>query len=206
MTKEMHTLILNGHAFEVNDPDTVRKESQNLTPEQQAQARQNIQAASVGQIKEINQLLTTTTHLVNYIFPYEIKYNFDSETETATLLDFDWQDIVDAVREGRPIAMIDSSLKQDEFPIGNVYYLGVVDIEEGYIELFSYDSEYHTIATVKLNGTIEFEHIDTALDTTLSIAGRGADAKAVGEKLGDIETALDSIIAIQESLIGGATE
>lgn len=41
------------------------------------------------------------------------------------------------------------------------------------------------------------------LDTTLTQEGMAADAKAVGDKIGDIETALDGIIAIQNELIGG---
>lgn len=41
------------------------------------------------------------------------------------------------------------------------------------------------------------------IDTTLTQSGKAADAKAVGDKLGDIETALDSIIEIQNGLIGG---
>lgn len=45
-----------------------------------------------------------------------------------------------------------------------------------------------------------------ALDDTLTQSGKAADAKAVGDKLGDIETALDSIIEIQNDLIGGGTE
>ena len=40
-------------------------------------------------------------------------------------------------------------------------------------------------------------------DTTLTESGVPADAKAVGDKLGAIETALDGIIAIQNELIGG---
>lgn len=45
-----------------------------------------------------------------------------------------------------------------------------------------------------------------ALDDTLTQSGKAADAKAVGDKLGDIETALDSIIEIQNGIIGGGTE
>ena len=44
------------------------------------------------------------------------------------------------------------------------------------------------------------------LDTTLTQAGKAADAAAVGTALGDIEAALDSIIAIQEELIGSSSE
>ena len=42
-----------------------------------------------------------------------------------------------------------------------------------------------------------------SLDTTLTKQGYAADAKVVGDRLGDIETALDSILAIQNELIGG---
>jgi hypothetical protein len=41
------------------------------------------------------------------------------------------------------------------------------------------------------------------IDKTLSISGAAADAKAVGDQLGDIDSALDRIIEIQNSLIGG---
>jgi hypothetical protein len=45
--------------------------------------------------------------------------------------------------------------------------------------------------------------VAVATDTTLRKDGSPADAGAVGESLGDIESALDSIIALQNSLIGG---
>ena len=41
------------------------------------------------------------------------------------------------------------------------------------------------------------------LDETLTQAGMAADAKAVGDKIGNIETALDEIIELQNELIGG---
>jgi hypothetical protein len=41
------------------------------------------------------------------------------------------------------------------------------------------------------------------LDTTLSESGKAADAKAVGDAIGDVESALDRIVEIQNSLIGG---
>lgn len=44
-----------------------------------------------------------------------------------------------------------------------------------------------------------------ALDATLTKAGRAADAKAVGDRFGDIEVALDELHAYAESLKGGAS-
>lgn len=44
------------------------------------------------------------------------------------------------------------------------------------------------------------------VDKTLSIEGAAADAKAVGDALGDIDTALDNIIALQNSYIGYAVQ
>ena len=41
------------------------------------------------------------------------------------------------------------------------------------------------------------------LDTTLTQAGMAADAKAVGDRFGDVETALDAIIDIQNQILGG---
>ena len=47
---------------------------------------------------------------------------------------------------------------------------------------------------------------ELALDKTLSVEGQAADAKAVGDAIGNIESSLDAIIAIQDSLIGGEDE
>lgn len=41
------------------------------------------------------------------------------------------------------------------------------------------------------------------IDKTLSITGAAADAKVVGDQLGNIEAALDHIIQLQNALIGG---
>ena len=64
-----------------------------------------------------------------------------------------------------------------------------------------------TWSAQKLAAALEnLDPTGVALDTTLTQSGKAADAKAVGDKLGDIETALDSIIEIQNGLIGGGTE
>lgn len=57
------------------------------------------------------------------------------------------------------------------------------------------------LKTLTING--EKYIVVSETDPTLSVSGKAADAKAVGNAIGDIETALDSIIAIQNSLIGG---
>lgn len=42
-------------------------------------------------------------------------------------------------------------------------------------------------------------------DRTLTLSGWAADAKVVGDRLGDISEALDHILALQETLIGGGS-
>ena len=44
------------------------------------------------------------------------------------------------------------------------------------------------------------------LDTTLTQAGMAADAKAVGDRLGDIDAAFDELHAYAQALIGGVSE
>ena len=41
------------------------------------------------------------------------------------------------------------------------------------------------------------------IDASLTMIGYGADAYIVGQRLGDVETALDDILYIQSTLIGG---
>ena len=43
----------------------------------------------------------------------------------------------------------------------------------------------------------------TEIDNSLTKEGQAADAKAVGDAIGNIEPSLEVIIAIQETLIGG---
>lgn len=44
------------------------------------------------------------------------------------------------------------------------------------------------------------------LDATLTQAGMAADAKAVGDRLGDIDAAFDELHAYAQALIGGGSE
>ncbi len=63
-----------------------------------------------------------------------------------------------------------------------------------------------TIQTLTVNGkTYALPGGGAEVDATLTQAGKAADAKAVGDQLGNIETALDAILAIQNGLIGGET-
>ena len=44
------------------------------------------------------------------------------------------------------------------------------------------------------------------LDTTLTQAGMAADAKAVGDRLGDLDAAFDELHAYAQALVGGGSE
>lgn len=61
--------------------------------------------------------------------------------------------------------------------------------------------EYYT-AFSKLVDSIKSNPENITIDDTLSVKNAAADAKAVGDKIGDISAALDAIIAIQEELMG----
>lgn len=59
------------------------------------------------------------------------------------------------------------------------------------------------ISKLTVNGTTYELTVDT--DTTLSQEGLPADGAAVGVALGDLDGALDKILAIQAALMGGGS-
>ena len=60
------------------------------------------------------------------------------------------------------------------------------------------------ISKLIINGTPYELTVDT--DTTLSKEGVPADGAAVGAAMGDLDAALDEILAIQAALIGGDSQ
>lgn len=76
-------------------------------------------------------------------------------------------------------------------------------IDDRYL-VFSRSNENVSIQTLYVygNGFVSETTRFLYTDKTLSISDRAADSGAVGQALGDISTALDSIIAMQEELIG----
>ena len=72
-----------------------------------------------------------------------------------------------------------------------VITIEIYDNEDGTVEI-----RRKTYDLSDIGGSVD-------LDTTLSVEGKAADAKAVGDAIGKVESALDGIIEIQNSLIGG---
>lgn len=80
---EMKTLTLNGQTFGVNDPNAVQTEAQNLTPEEQEQARKNIGAMKCP---EDNDVLNLKGSEVKDISSIEINYRTEGEVTGSTTI------------------------------------------------------------------------------------------------------------------------
>lgn len=140
-------------------------------------------------------------------FEGRLYWDFDSEDYAGCELDCSFDDITNALQNGKTVRLV-----CDHDEVGEIRYFYFMNSCDGswydfacvyadHIETIRIEpSEEGTTCSIHLasigGGSVE-------LDTTLTEAGKAADAKAVGDKLGDIESALDHIIEIQNSLIGG---
>lgn len=157
---------------------------QTPTPAQQAQARQNM----------------------GVLNPYVIPVN-TSENSPVIECEFNWDELVYAVKAGSYVACMtynsqESYGKPASDASVDVFPLDELSIEDG-VARFEKDSIlFKNAIEIYNDGTITQRSVE-GTDKTLTKSGRAADAAVVGEKLGDIETALDGIIALQEEMIGG---
>ena len=174
---------------------------QDLTPEQKAQARENIGVTSTGgnSTPSIESIIGGA--LENLIFEkklvpgtyYLLTNDYDSQffvhSPAGTLF---LATAVDALDRRAVISLPEDTLHSvkgealdskiiDGTLVTGAYYLATTD--------------YDGVVTVK-TGTLYQAISNSTLDEGTQLGGGSAD-------LGDIETALDSIIAIQNSLIGG---
>lgn len=155
---------------------------------------QDSDAATVGQVKKTAPYLLVAE---------------ETDEGKGVLAVGDWDTMVLELKKGRSIILAGTGILSSESDVSvSIYHLAVAYQEDGYAVFFHTDERTHSIAIVRYDGAVEFKYVNLLeLDPTLSLSGNyAAPASVVGKKLGNIETALDSIIAIQESLIGGGGE
>lgn len=128
----------------------------------------------------------------------------DSESYS---IKFDWDEVLGWVKAGQHVIIriaVDSSVTQYYHLVKTYQY-----DSESEIDMLAFSNEgADFVGTIELHSSGDSSHSNTTIshvrvDKTLSFDGMAADAKVVGDKLGDIETALDSILAMQAELIGG---
>lgn len=124
------------------------------------------------------------------------------------VVNYDWDKLVNAISSGKRVYC-------------RLYDHSSISYTNDEYTFYSFDENYECFTFIKMTPQgLEFIEIDSVgyailsfssfpiVDATLSRRGQAADAKTVGDAIaevyttiGDIETALDSIIALQESLI-----
>lgn len=172
-------------------------------------------AATVGQLNElsstaseaINNLTQATDKFqqdvgtnrenIEKLQPYVIELVLDGDPYVEGFVfsgDFQWDELVEAAQSGRNV-------------VCRMMWEGVNDFSLSHIDEYEalfiqHLEDARRFVLIDHNGKITWYTIPITTDTTLSESGVPADARVVGNKLGDIETALDSIIDMQKRLIG----
>ena len=157
-------------------PDQTLVKAQNLTPQQKSQARENIGAME---------------YIVKVIM---------NEDETGYVIDgdFDWDALVDAATNNRRVVcrvQYNSEMECDDTPY--FHPLSYVYLEDDYAVFGICGEKSQQWVIINHEGEVRVQSC-----TLVSFE----QLYEVSSKLVDIETALDSILAIQNALIGGAAE
>lgn len=172
-------------------------------------------AATVGQLNELSataseainnltqatdkfqQDIGTNRENIEKLQPYVIELVLDGDPYVEGFVfsgDFQWDELVEAAQSGRNV-------------VCRMMWEGVNDFSLSHIDEYEalfiqHLEDARRFVLIDYNGKINWYTIPITTDTTLSESGVPADARVVGNKLGDIETALDSIIDMQKRLIG----
>ena len=132
----------------------------------------------------------------------------DTTKKTTFSHDYDINDLLHRSENGEQIAVRYTDYAET-YILYSAHYNYPTNEGTGENELESVTFAGHdfvgNVVQVELlaNGTgYKVEHNKLKLDANLRLSGFAADAKAVGDKLGDVATALDHIISMQEELIG----
>jgi hypothetical protein len=121
-------------------------------------------------------------------------------------LDFNFEELVDAFHSGKVVILNHSGF---DMATHHHYYCVKHDFASDCLIFIQPGVDYTEAVYVTADGIVDRKTISNGgggsveLDTTLTQEGKAADAKAVGDAIGGIESALDAIIEIQNSLIGG---
>lgn len=116
-----------------------------------------------------------------------------------------FNEMVDAFRfENKVVTLSSNNPVDNRLCFYCIYYDTGYESQE-HLEFEGFEYGEKTTLFLYPDGSITKEKggVSVELDTTLSVEGKAADAKAVGDAIGNVESALDGIIEIQNSLIGG---
>ncbi|MBR7132336.1 MAG: hypothetical protein IKD04_02275 [Clostridia bacterium] len=146
------------------------------------------------------------------VAPFEIKVEY---VENELVADKTFEEITNAIAEGKMVyvkhdsglapntisplswyssAMIAFSVGAKPFETTSLFHLDLYIFSDNHIEI----SYYEPLSKTELIYTIDEDNLKIGGATT-----DNAVVNYVNDKVGDIETALDSIIALQNSLMGG---
>lgn len=138
-----------------------------------------------------------TVRQVKETAPYLLVYD-NNEDGNLVLVDGDWDTMMRELRKGRLILLVSHSIYSEDSDVSSsVYYLSFACPEDGYVVFGSFFETAARLAIVRYNGTVEFKYNNfLKLDETLSLYGNyAAPAYVVGQKLGNIDNALDTLTA-----------
>lgn len=179
----------------VINKDVVLYTEQTLTEDEQSQARANIGAAS------ISELIGTDNNLE------ELEASLDQLQENSVLTT---EQSLTEEQQAQARANIGAMEATNNLIIHeSEWTIGAVELAEVIVSATGVRSDDGTDVLSAIVDFYEKHHDGLCLLRHIADGVRDFDAATVGQlnaAVGDIETALDSIIAIQESLIGGASE
>lgn len=137
-------------------------------------------------INQVNEIANNTVYVVNV---WRGAYDNSTNQFVYTTEHFNWDELQNAVKSGKAVCC-------------RVWDAEAFEVD-GFIDVYNYQLNY--FSTEENLACFDYFQAGDGTTTRLVISPDGTiDPESITDsKLGDISTALDSIIAIQEALIGG---